>query len=333
MIQEMGLESREMKRGLLGTMYYGHWNMPRVGEGGIMYQVCAIKEVLYKTRIQRQNTKKVATIISEIKQYFTLQHKNLVRMYDAISHEGYLYLCWQFIDGKDLSDILYADNEVRPNKTERYKWSYEVTLALAYMHDNNFLHRDIKSSNVMIKMDQSGVRIAILKPCQHMIVRELRSSDLLSVCRTPIYMAPEIISPGEGNVDPDTGEIEPLYSECSREAKSADVYSLAIIINEILSQMRPFAEVNGNQCRWRKRDIFIVVTDITTHHRRPVIANVFDISIPYDVIEIICAAWNGFARHRPTARYIADALKIALTSHEFANLCFEDQNCIDMDDG
>lgn len=307
-LKEFNMDVHEIGRGLLGTMYECRWKTPRVSEAGPVYRKCAVKEVLYETCLRKRDPYEVNLINSDIKTHFRLYHENLVRFYDTILYAGRLFMFFEYVDGKSLPDILYNSDSVHPSDIERYKWCYEVNIALDYMHDNDFLHKDIKATNVMIKVIHNNVRVAMLKLCQHFMCHDLRDSNYFSVCRTPLYMAPELRA----------GKVELPYPRCNQKAKAADIYSLALLLNEILSQRRPFGEMNGNSSTWRKRDIFLVVTEITKNNRRPILANQFDRTIPDEMQSVICAAWNGNVRQRPTAKLIADVFRVALVMLQFS---------------
>lgn len=88
---------------------------------------------------------KEAAILSQLK------HRNLIKLHDYFSEHGYLYLVTEYCEKGDLSN--YMENSVCLPKTKIWKFVIEMTLALAYLHNSDIIHCDLKPQNLFISLD------------------------------------------------------------------------------------------------------------------------------------------------------------------------------------
>jgi serine/threonine protein kinase len=147
----------------------------------------------------------------------TLTHENIVELYDVIYDpkiSDYIYLILEYCHQGDLSKFLNK----RPMK-EKYAKKYMIQLieGLKYLSENNIIHRDLKPQNIMVTNND------IIKICDFGFARyvDQHQSMLKTLCGTPLYMAPEIINH-------------------SKYSNKADLWSIGIILYEILFAKRPY---------------------------------------------------------------------------------------------
>lgn len=145
-----------------------------------------------------------------------LEHPNIARMFDGGTGEGgNPYFVMEYVDG--LSITRYA-TEHKLTVEERVRLCLPVCSAVAYAHRHFIVHRDLKPGNILI--DGGGVPklldfgVSKLLQSDH---TEAREQDML----TPDYASPEQILG-----DPIT--------------LASDVYSLGVVIYELLAQARPY---------------------------------------------------------------------------------------------
>ena len=145
-----------------------------------------------------------------------LNHPNLVQVLDAGEHEADAFLVLERVDGPTLSELL-AHGALGRERTERL--GRELADALAYVHANGVIHRDVKPSNVLF--DGAGrSRLADFGIARVMdaTTRTLAGATM----GTAAYMAPEQV-------------------EGARVTPAADVYALGLVLLECLTGERAFA--------------------------------------------------------------------------------------------
>jgi len=147
-----------------------------------------------------------------------LEHPNIARFYDAgVGLDGRPYLALEYVPGKDL--LKWANEHVLGIR-RRIQLFLQVLQAVQYAHDKGVLHRDIKPSNVLVK-DEGQVRLldfGVAKLLEHQ--RHESVTQVYGRMLTPEYASPEQIK----------GE-EPQ--------KTSDVYSLGVMLYELLCGARP----------------------------------------------------------------------------------------------
>lgn len=94
----------------------------------------------------------------------------------------------------------------------------EVMKGLKVIHDNNYIHRDIKSENVLIKSTEAGLKYKI---ADFGFARPVNSGTASTICGTEKYMAPEILKNTAYN-------------------KSVDIWALGILLYFMMFAEYPF---------------------------------------------------------------------------------------------
>jgi eukaryotic-like serine/threonine-protein kinase len=150
-----------------------------------------------------------------------LNHVNIARLYDAgVSSEGQPYLAIEYVEGRPIDAYC---NEQRLGLKQRIQLFLQVIDAAAYAHGKLILHRDLKPANILVT-PRAEVRVldfGIAKLLQEGQVHATGLTSMAGRALTPDYASPEQILG------------EPL-------SVASDVYSLGVVLYELLSGKRPY---------------------------------------------------------------------------------------------
>ena len=146
-----------------------------------------------------------------------LLHPHVVTLFDTGEDDGLLYLAFEFVEGCDLASRL--ESGPPPTLREVLRIVRQVSEALDYAHRHGIVHRDIKPSNILI--DTSGhVKVADFGIAK-VAGQNTELTVVGSVMGSPQYLSPEQIRGDE------------------LDGRS-DVFSLGVVLYELLSGKRPF---------------------------------------------------------------------------------------------
>src|ERR1700691_1320631 len=150
----------------------------------------------------------------------SLEHPNIARFYDAgVDTEGLPYLSMEYVKGQTL--LGWCDTQVL-GVEERLALFLQVLDAVKYAHEKHVIHRDLKPSNIFVT-ESGQVRLldfGVAKLLEQE-ADQTQISRIYGQALTPDYASPELLR-GEP-VDP-----------------RSDVYSLGILLYELLTGTRPY---------------------------------------------------------------------------------------------
>ena len=173
----------------------------------------------------------------------SLEHDNIVRLYDFGYDNGCFYLVMEYVEGLDLSHLLALE-----------KFPKEIGLmimllalrGLQYAHKKGIVHCDFKPNNILVS---SAGRVTVTD--FGMVYPETKSVHLTThgtIFLTPAFMPPELATEIEGQ-----GKVKDLFSETSLVSTAAtaserikkpdvrrDIWSTGVILYRILSGKFPF---------------------------------------------------------------------------------------------
>jgi tetratricopeptide (TPR) repeat protein len=84
-------------------------------------------------------------------------HPNIVKVYDWFEENNTAYLVMEFVAGQSLAQILKTEKKLPENRITNY--FLQLANALKIVHQNNFLHRDIKPDNIIINSEDKAILI------------------------------------------------------------------------------------------------------------------------------------------------------------------------------
>lgn len=200
-----------------------------IGQGGMAAVYLARdltldREVVLKTMLPAlaQNEELMRRFEREAKATARLEHPNIVPIYvTGTTPDGQPYIAMQYISGGSLSDYLRQLTAQKQWVSTIYALSIvrQIADALRVAHQAEIIHRDLKPSNILLRRDGTPVLSDLgIAAIQQATTRLTQTGNLLG---TPTYMSPE---QGAGK---------------SIDGRS-DIYSLGIILYELLSGQLPF---------------------------------------------------------------------------------------------
>src|SRR5205807_18810 len=149
----------------------------------------------------------------------SLRHPSIVQIFDEGQHDDLCFLVLEFIEGTSLFHELQRHH--RLTVEHALKIAHAVAFALGAAHRSGVIHQDVKPANIML--GQHGevklIDFGIARRCQEQEERAASFSDLL--WGTPQYVAPE-------------------QAQGHRISPATDVYSLGVVLYEMLLGRPPF---------------------------------------------------------------------------------------------
>jgi len=159
---------------------------------------------------------------SEIKLARRVTHRNVCRIHEYGEDGALRYISMEYIDGVDLKTILQSMS-LAP--ADAFGVSLQVVLGLQAVHEIGIIHRDLKSSNVMI--DSKGV----VRLLDFGIAKEAGSETTGVTLAGKLFGTPEYMSPE--------------HARGMEVGLRSDIYSLGCLIYEIFARRVPFHGENA----------------------------------------------------------------------------------------
>ncbi|XP_058872664.1 serine/threonine-protein kinase ULK1-like [Acipenser ruthenus] len=162
-----------------------------------------------------------------------LKHDNFVRLYDFQKTSSCVYLVMEYCNGGDLADYLKSKGPLNEDTIRLFL--LQITSAMKVLQSKGVIHRDLKPQNILLALtggDKSNPRNIRLKIADFGLARFQPTNMMaLTMCGTPLYMAPEVI-------------MAKTY-----DAK-VDLWSIGIIVYQCLTGQIPFQASNPQElCR------------------------------------------------------------------------------------
>jgi len=167
----------------------------------------AIKKIAADT-LDKENR---ALVEQEIRVMRNLHHPNIVKFMGLCDHETGVYIVTEYIEHGDLFDLcVFGEGKELPWNT-RALISLQMAYACGYLHENNIMHRDLKSQNILIGNNY------LVKLCDFGLAcsTDIKAKRKRTVCGTDEWIAPEIALDEEYN-------------------HMCDIFSWGIVVTEII---------------------------------------------------------------------------------------------------
>ncbi|KAI4369172.1 hypothetical protein MLD38_017652 [Melastoma candidum] len=202
--------------GAFGTVYKGI--LPSSGD------IVAVKRCSHNSQGKEE-------FLSELSIIGTLRHRNLLRLQGWCHEKGEILLVYDWMPNGSLDKALFESRMPLP-WSHRHKILIGVASALAYLHqecENQVIHRDIKTSNIMLD-EGFNARLGDFGLARQ--IEHGKSPDATVAAGTMGYLAPEYILTGRAN-------------------EKTDVFSYGAVVLEVASGRRPIEKDSAGTGRLR----------------------------------------------------------------------------------
>jgi len=205
----------------------------RIGRGGMgmvyrgldaaLERHVAVKTLSFEGTIDEESRKRFEI---EAKAAARLQHPNIVTVYELGEDRGVPFIAMELLPGADLESLLRSKEPLELH--ERLEIAIQACRGLAYAHDHGIVHRDIKPSNLRL-LDDGTVKILDFGIAKLGTTNVTRAGMMVG---TVNYMSPE--------------QIRGLTLD-----GRSDVFSLGVILYQMLAGRRPFVGKGGTDVLYR----------------------------------------------------------------------------------
>ena len=203
--------------GGFGEVYRVIWKLKHSGE---------IEAAAKKIAIPRNRQDIPEQLLNEIKFLQTLNHPNIIKYYGLAVTSTHAVLVTEYAAKGSLNKYLKTKKKL-PCDLKK-KWMLQGAEGLKYLRDNNVLHRDIKSHNLLITADDD------LKICDFDISKELTSTKTTN--------------------NPDTGTVKWMAPEIFKDSQvspKADIFAFGIVLWELETCEEPYKGNTTHQVMWK----------------------------------------------------------------------------------
>uniref|UniRef100_A0A8C2XER2 MAP/microtubule affinity-regulating kinase 3 n=1 Tax=Cyclopterus lumpus TaxID=8103 RepID=A0A8C2XER2_CYCLU len=207
---------------LLKTIGKGNFAKVKLARHILTGREVAIK-IIDKTQLNPTSLQK---LFREVRIMKTLNHPNIVQLFEVIETEKTLYLIMEYASGGEVFDYLVAHGRMK-EKEARAKFR-QIVSAVHYCHLKNIVHRDLKAENLLLDAD-ANIKIADFGFSNEFTA----GSKLDTFCGSPPYAAPE------------------LFQGKKYDGPEVDIWSLGVILYTLVSGSLPFDGQNLKELRER----------------------------------------------------------------------------------
>jgi len=114
------------------------------------------------------------------------RHPHIVQLIDLVESPNFLYLVMELVTGGALMDRITGQAEFSEGDVRLLV--LQIVSAIEVLHKQNIVHRDLKPENILLKEGNKHIMITDFG------LSRIANSSVSTVCGTPYYVAPEVIS-------------------------------------------------------------------------------------------------------------------------------------------
>ncbi|HUS27484.1 MAG TPA: protein kinase [Kofleriaceae bacterium] len=218
------------ERFAVGSVTAGRYRIDRFIASGGMGEVYAARDLVLDTAVALKTLKPElegsAQAIARLRREITLAravtNAHVCRVYDVGEQEGRVFLTMELLEGETLAERVKR-GPLPVSDVERI--AAQLVEGLSALHRVSVVHRDFKTSNVMLVADRAVITDFGLARSMETDSPRVTMSDEKGLLGTPAYMAPEQVEGRAATV-------------------ASDIYALGVVLFELLTGTLPFVEDN-----------------------------------------------------------------------------------------
>ena len=193
------------------TLGRGNFAQVRIAYHEVANTKVAMK-IVDKRSLDAENLDKIEREILILQQ---LAHPFIVKLYEVIRTERFLYIVTEYVNNGELFDMLM--DRGRQTEQESRRLFQQIVSAVAYCHANGVVHRDLKAENLLLDK-KNNIKIIDFGFSNYQPPDQLLSTW----CGSPPYAAPELLLAQE------------------YDGRQSDVWSLGVILYILVTAGFPF---------------------------------------------------------------------------------------------
>lgn len=202
--------------GILGAGAYGRVYKARDPQLG---REVAIKVPLPSTLASAADKDR---FLREARTAATIRHPNICQIFQVGEEDGRPFIVMGIVPGRSLADVLADLKAPLPTK-QIARVAQRIAAALAAAHERGIVHRDLKPGNVMFDRERKDIVVMDFGLARGPQLGDARVTQSGVVMGTPAYMCPE-----------------QARGDSRAAGPSGDIYSLGVMLYELLTGTRPF---------------------------------------------------------------------------------------------
>lgn len=221
--------------------------LSRLGEGG-MGCVYLARDTQLERKValklpqinSHADTQFISRFYREARAAANLNHPNLCSVYDVDQIDDVHYITMEFIEGESLAALIQSGQKYSQNEIAQL--IQQLAQALELAHQQGIVHRDLKPANIMIRQDGTPIITDFGLATMSQNEEATQITQHGQIMGSPSYMSPEQVE----------GDLEKI-------GPASDIYSLGVIMYELLAGQRPFQGATAS-----------ILSQIMTKDPRPV---------------------------------------------------------------
>jgi calcium-dependent protein kinase len=231
-LKDLTISSGQFVKEGIGDLYSNYELCNYIGKGGFgrVYKVRHKLSNQYRAmkiiKCQPSSQNFLSTIQKEINVLKSLDHPNIIKVYEFYKTEKYIYIINELCTGGELFDRIVEAKHF--SEIVACNVMRQLLSAIAYCHEKGIIHRDLKPENILIEnSEEKNKDFFLIKVIDFGTCEILKKSKLTEQIGTSFYMAPEVLQNG--------------YNE------KCDLWSCGIILYILLSGSPPFYGKNEKE--------------------------------------------------------------------------------------